>query len=50
MKAETKKLKKTRSNDDGGADGKNHKGEDSEGHKKQFLSVLVSNSVLDIME
>ena len=46
MKVETKKLKKTRSNDDGGADGKNHKGEDSEAHKKTiFVSVGVKFSV-----
>ena len=51
MKVETKKLKNTRSNDDGEADGKNHKGEDNESHKKQFLSVLCQiQCYIDIME
>ena len=47
----SKKLKKKGSDDDGGAHGKSHKGEDSESHIGiDNLSVSVSNSVLDIME
>ena len=51
MKVETKKLKNTRSNDDGEADGKITKEKTMKAIKKQFLSVLCQiQCYIDIME